>query len=147
MIGARALLALGLLSCTLVMACGAQEVDLVTRFPHWNNGENNIFLQYRVGSEYHDLKPMGDAVFAHPDSPSTVPYAGPVISVGTRANLSPQSYGNADRVYIRPAMVQPPATAWAGVIRVIPPVNEGRVEITGEAGIRGDPCLHVHLPR
>jgi hypothetical protein len=131
------LLVILLLSSSLAVACSAVEVDLTRDFPAWRNGENNIFLQYREDGEYHDLVPMGPTVFAHPDSPSTVPYAGPVISLGTRANLSPESYGNPDRIYIRPSMEKPSEKDRAAVIRVIPPLPDGLVSITGEAGMEG----------
>lgn len=133
----RFLLVLVLLSCSFVTICSAVEVNLVYQFPKLRNGENNIFLQYREDGAYHDLIPMGYAVFAHPDSSSTLPYAGPVISMGTRANTSPGSYINPDRIYIRPAMEKPSDADRAGVIRILPPLQEGRVDISGEAGMEG----------
>jgi hypothetical protein len=135
--GGRFLLVLILLSSSLAIACSAVNIDLTSDFPQWRNGENNIFLQYREDGEYHDLVPMSQVVFAHPDSSSTIPYAGPVISRGTRANMTPESYTNPDRIYIRPAMEKPSGTDTAGVIRIIPPLREGFVKITGEAGMEG----------
>jgi hypothetical protein len=135
--GERFFLVLILLSCSLVIACSAVDMNLIYQFPKWKNGENNIFLQYREDGEYHDLVPMGYTVFAHPDSSSTIPYAGPVISLGTRANTSAGSYISPDRIYIRPAMEKPSGTDTAGVIRIIPLLREGRVDITGEAGMEG----------
>lgn len=131
------LLVILVLSSSLAVACSAVDIDLTRDFPEWRNGENNIYLQYREDGRYHDLVPMSYVVFAHPDSPSTIPYAGPVISLGTRANLSPESYVNPDRIYIRPSMEKPSETDRAGVIRVIPPLPDGRVDIIGEAGMEG----------
>jgi hypothetical protein len=144
----RSLLVLILLSFSLVIACSAVDINLIDNFPKWRNGENNIFLQYREDGEYHDLAPMSYTVFAHPDSSSTIPYAGPVISLGTRANMSAASYVNPDRIYIRPAMENPPGTDTAGVIRIIPPLSEGRVNIIGEAGMEGTlvPMAIYHGP-
>ncbi|MDD1668866.1 MAG: hypothetical protein LUO97_03600 [Methanomicrobiales archaeon] len=144
----RTLLVLILLSCSLGIACSAVDVNLIYQFPKWRNGENYIFLQYREDGEYHDLAPMGYTVFAHPDSSSTLPYAGPVISLGTRANISAGSYINPDRIYIRPAMEKPSGNDTAGVIRIIPPLREGRVDITGEAGMEGTlvPMVIYHGP-
>jgi hypothetical protein len=126
-----------MLSSSLAMSCSAVDIDLTRDFPRWRNGENNIYLQYREDGEYHDLVPMSYVVFAHPNSPSTIPYAGPVISLGTRANLTAESYVNPDRIYIRPSMEEPSEADRAGVIRIIPPLPDGRVDIVGEAGMEG----------
>jgi hypothetical protein len=116
--------------CILLLSfpvhAGAETFTLLDKFPGWTNGENNVFLQFRSGDTYVNLKRVAVYTFGNPDGPDQPPPMPPMISLKI-----PGSSG----VYIwtKPGSLQSNHPL-DSVIRVTIPGEGGQVQVKGFAG-------------
>jgi len=134
----------------------ASDIILVEKFPKWNSGENGIYLQYRTGSTYTNLKSVDSSWFTYPTSsknPLEIMKLQPMISLGIverktpPPSLSQQTVQqtpdinrlppreNLNQIFVRPAAKINSGYDAVPVIRITPPIDKGMAVITGITGV------------